>query len=301
MRVPARALGWLVVDGLPSPTLRTLVLPGDVDFVSLVVVGVPAVLYVAGVRRLAARGRRWRPARTAVFLAGSAVVAIATQTGLARYDTTLFSVHVAQHVLLSMVAPVLLVLGAPVTLALQASGGATAAVLRSLLRSSVVRVVTHPVVAAAVFALSLYVLYLSPLFELSLRDDVVHAWVHVHLVVAGLLFAAAVVGLDPLPLRWPYPLRLLLVGLTVPAHAILGVALLTADEPLAADWYGAVARPWGGTPLADQRTGAAILWGAGELVAVSLALIVVAQWMRQSEREARRADLRLDRAPGGVP
>lgn len=287
------------MDGLPSPTLRTLVVPAAVDVVSLVVVVVPAMLYMVGIRRLRVRGRGWRPARTAAFLAGSVVMLLATQSGMARYDTTLFSVHVAQHVLLSMIAPVLLVLGAPVTLALQASGGNTAGGLRTLLRSPAARVITHPVVATAAFALSLYVLYLTPLYELSLRHDVVHAWVHLHFVVVGTLFAAVVVGVDPLPARWPHPLRLLLVGLTLPAHAILGLVLLTADEPLAGEWYAAVERGWGGAPLADQHAGAAILWGAGELISVGVALVVVAQWMRHSEREARRADLRLDRL-GGV-
>jgi putative copper resistance protein D len=288
------------VAGLPPPSLRTAVLPAELDIVAAVLVGSTAWLYLAGVHRLARRGRRWRPARTAAFLSGVALLVVATQTGVARYDTALFSVHVLQHVLLSMAAPVLLVLGAPITLALQASGSSTAAALRRLLHGPVLRIASHPVVAAAAFSLSLYVLYLSPLFELSLRNGVVHAWVHVHLVVVGCLFAAAVVGLDPLPGRWPHPLRLLLVALTVPAHAILGVMLLSSREVLAADWYSAVERTWGGTLLDDQRTGAGILWAAGELVAVALAMVVVAQWMRHSEREARRADLRLERAVGGV-
>jgi putative copper resistance protein D len=288
------------VDGLPSPTLRTMALPAQLDVVALILVGTSAWVYVAGVRRLAARGRRWRPARTASFLGGLALIAVATQTGIARYDTALFSVHVAQHVMLSMVAPVLLVLGAPVTLALQACGGTTARTLRRLLHAHAAGILTHPVATTAAFSLSLFVLYLSPLFELSLRNDVVHAWVHLHLVAVGCLFAAAVVGIDPLPVRWPHPLRLLLVGLTVPAHAILGLIVLSGPEPLAADWYGEVQRDWGGTPLGDQRLGAGILWAAGELVAVALALLVVAQWMRHSEREARRADLRLDRALRGA-
>jgi putative membrane protein len=195
-----------------------------------------------------------------------------------------------------MVAPVLLVLGAPLTLALQATHGTSAAALRRVLHGSVARAVSHPVVATAAFSLSLYVLYLSPLFELSLRNGAVHAWVHVHLIVVGCLFAAALVGVDPLPTRWPHPLRLLLVGLTVPAHAILGLMLLSADAPVAADWYDSLERSWGGTPLADQQAGAGILWAAGELIALGLAMLVVAQWMSHSEREARRHDLRLDRA-----
>jgi putative membrane protein len=288
------------VAGLPSPSLRTVVLPAEVDVAAAVLVLSAGWLYVGGVRRLARRGRRWRSSRTVAFLGGLALIGIATQTGLARYDAALFSVHVLQHVVLSMVAPVLLVLGAPVTLALQATHGATAATARRLLHTRGVRFATHPVAATAAFSLSLYVLYLSPLFEMSLRNGVVHTWVHVHLVLLGCLFAAVVVGIDPLPVRWPHPLRLLLVGLTVPAHAVLGLVLLSSHEPLAAEWYDSIARTWGGSPLDDQRTGAGVLWAAGELVAVGLAMVVVAQWMRHSEREARRADLRVERALEGV-
>ena len=99
--------------GLPSPTLRTVVLPAEVDVVAVVLVGAVAWSYVRGVRRLAARGRAWPAARSASFLTGLAVIVVATQTGIARYDIALFSAHVLQHILLSMVAPVLLVLGAP--------------------------------------------------------------------------------------------------------------------------------------------------------------------------------------------
>jgi putative copper resistance protein D len=288
------------VAGLPPPSLQTALVPSEIDVAAAVLVVMSAWLYLVGVRRLARRGRRWKPSRTAAFLGGLGVLVVATQTGIARYDTALFSFHVAQHVLLSMVAPVLLVLGAPVTLALQDAHGSTAATLRKGMRSRAVRVVTHPVTATALFSLSLYVLYLSSLFELSLRNEVVHAWVHVHLVVVGCLFAAAVVGSEPLPGRWSHPLRLLLVGMTIPAHAILGLMLLSADAAVAGDWYESIERTWGGAVLDDQRTGAAMLWAAGELVAVGVAMVVVGQWMVHSEREARRHDLRLDRALEGV-
>jgi putative membrane protein len=287
------------VAGLPAPTLRTIVLPASIDLVAAVLTVATAAAYVVGVRRLSRRGRQWPFTRSAAFLAGIGVLVLATQTGIARYDAALFSVHVVQHVLLSMVAPVLLVLGAPVTLALQASRPSTRRPLRRALHHPAVRFVTSPIVATTAFALTPFILYFSSLYDLSLRNGVVHAWVHVHMVVVGSLFAAVVVGVDPLPGRWPHGLRLLLVGLTVPVHAVLGVALLSSNQPLAADWYASITRTWGASPLADQHTGAGVLWAAGEVVAVTLALIVVAQWMQASEREARRTDRRLDAALAG--
>lgn len=280
----------------PAPSLRTLVLPGEVDLVGLVLTLAAAALYLVGVRRLARRGRPWRATRTAAYTGGLATIAIATQSGLARYDTTLFSAHVVQHVLLGMVAPVLLVLGAPLTLALQAGKPGTTLMLRRILRHPLTRLVTHPVTAAVVFSGTLMVLYSTGLYEASLRNDVMHAWLHIHFVVAGYLWAAAVVPVDPHPVRLPHAARLGLVAVTVPFHAVLGVALLGTTTVIAGDVYAEVGRTWGASALADQRTGAGILWGVGELFSVTLGAVVLVSWMRHSEREARRHDRQLDAA-----
>src|SRR5262249_61250707 len=105
----------------PSPWPATMRLPARVGVGALVLVGATVWCSLAGVRRLARRGRHWSPGRTTAFVAGAAVLLVATQSGVARYDTVLFSDHVLQHVLLGMLAPILLALGAPVTLALQAA------------------------------------------------------------------------------------------------------------------------------------------------------------------------------------
>ena len=156
---------------------------------------------------------------------------------MAAYDTTLFSAHVGQHVLIGVVAPFFMALGAPITLALQASSRATQVRLLGLLHSRPVKALTHPVVAFALFGLTLFVLYFSPLYELSLRNDFVHELVHVHFLLVGSIFFWAVIGLDPIAWRIPYSFRLLLVLLTVPFHAFLGLALYSSNTPLAADFY----------------------------------------------------------------
>ena len=185
-------------------------------------------------------------------------------------------------------------LGRPVTLALQAGGRPTQARLLGVLHSPPVRAVTNPVVAWALFAGTLVLLYFTGLYELSLRNGWVHAGLHVHFVLVGVLFLAFVVGLDPIPGAMSYGARALFVFVLVPFHAFLGVALLGSDRVIAGDWYRGVQRPWGASPLADQRTGAGILWVAGELFGVLAIAVVVHQWMRAEERKAVRIDRQLD-------
>ena len=258
---------------------------------SLVVLGVTALLYLSGVRRLAERGRKWPVARLACFLAGLVVLLVALDSGVATYDTTRFSLHVVQHLLLGMVAPVLLVLGAPITLALQASRRPAQRRLLRVLHSRPVRVVTHPLVVWVAFAGTLVVLYFTGLYALTLRDSLVHDLVHVHFVVVGCLFAGYVVGVDPLPHALPYGARAIFVAVMLPFHAFLGVALLGRHTVIAASWYAHSAPAWAArTALDDQRTGAGILWVFGELFGLVALGIVFGQWMGHEERAARRED-----------
>jgi len=243
--------------------------------------------YAWGVVRLRARGRRWPTGRSASFATGVAVLAVATLSSIGAYDASLFSVHVAQHILLGVVAPFFLALGAPVTLALQASDRVTQVNILRAVRSRPVRWLTHPVVAFLLFSLSLYGLYFSPLYEASLRNDYLHTALHLHFVLAGSLFFWIVVGLDPVAHRIPYGGRLLLVVLTIPFHAFLGIALMQGSVPIAGDWYASV-RDWGVSPLTDQRTGGGLMWGLGDVVGLAAGGVVLAQWMAHESRASRR-------------
>jgi putative copper resistance protein D len=252
-----------------------------------VAVVVAAWAYAAGVGRLAARGRPWPPARSAAFALAVAALVVATQGPVAARDTESFTAHAVQHALLGLVAPVLLALSAPLTLALQAAGRATQTSLVRLLHSAPVATLTHPAAASAVFAGTLFALYFTPLFELSLRNGTVHAAVHVHFVAAGCLYFWPLVGVDAVPHRLPHGVRMLVLLASVPVHAVLGVALVGGDGLLAPGWYD----------LAGQRAGGGVLWVAGDLLAVAAAAVVLAQWMRDDERAAAREDRRLDTAP----
>lgn len=282
---------------VPEPTFRTVVLDWQPDPAMVLLLVLAAGLYWGGVRRLGQRAapRRWPPARSAAFGTGLATIAFATSSGLARYDTVLLSLHTVQHVLLGMLAPMLLALGAPVTLALQASGRPMQQVLLKAVHHPVIAALTSPVVAWVLFGGTLFALYFSPLFELSLRNDVVHQAVHVHFLVVGGLFCWTAVGLDPMRRRIGHPARLLFVLLAVPFHAFLGLAVLSSDtHPLGGAVYGAVDRSWGSTLIADQHVAAGVLWAVGDLFGVLAGAVVVAQWMTADARRQAREDRRLD-------
>ena len=192
-----------------------------------------------------------------------------------------FTGHMVEHVLIGMVAPVLLALGAPITLALQATGPASARSLRRVLHSGVARLLTNAVVAWAVFGVTLVVLVFSPLLEWSVQHDAVHALVHLHFLLAGYLFVATMIVVDPVPRPLPHGARLFAVLLAVPFHAIVGMALATAPQPLFASVYPS---------LSDQRSAAAVLWASGELFTLVVAGVVGRQWWLADQRAAARFD-----------
>jgi cytochrome c oxidase assembly factor CtaG len=280
---------------VPAPTPGRLLLGWS--FNPLVTVGLlaAAIAYLQARRRLVAGGVDWPRRRTAYFLSGVGALAVALLSPLEAYDTALFSVHVSQHMLLTMVAAPLLALGAPVTLALRVASGRTRRRMVRVLHSPPLRVIGHPLVAWVLFTLSLYGLYFSPLFDLTLRQPLVHDLVHVHFLGAGLLFWWPVVGLDPSRWRLPHIARLLFVFLMVPFHAFLGVAIMNSGRVLAPT-LETFQRSWGPTPLADQQVGGAILWGAGDLIALGAVLGVLVSWASYEEKVvAVREDRRLAR------
>ena len=277
---------------MPDPTAGDLALGWQLDPAALALAGLGAAVYAQGVRRLAGRGRRWPAARSAALTAAVVVAVIATQSGIARYEADRLWVHMVQHALLGLVVPLLVVLAAPLTLALQASPAPTRRGLRGALRSRPAHVLAHPVVAWALFGGGLVALYLTPLLDVSARNDAVHLAVHAHVVATGALFLAVLVGVDPLPGRPPPGARLLVLLVAVPFHAVVGLALLSAATPVAPDAYPL---------LSDQRTAAGLFWGTGELFTVVVAAIIARQWWLAERRAAAREDRRLTPEPEPAP
>jgi putative copper resistance protein D len=221
----------------------------------------------------------------------------ATSSGLAAYDDTLLSVHMVQHMVLSMAVPVFCALGAPVTLALRTLPRRPRGVLLKVLHSRVARVLTFPPLTLALFVISPWALYFTGWYDATLHSDFLHELMHLHLVVVGALFFTPIVGVDPVPGRVGYPFRLLMLVLTLPFHAFLGVTIMGETDLIGHGWYPALhaSMPWLPNPLDDQHLAGGILWASGDLVGISVFGVLFVQWVRSSMAEAKREDRRLDR------
>ncbi|TMR12701.1 copper resistance protein CopD [Nonomuraea turkmeniaca] len=297
--------------GFPLPPEITL---GNVftlwwfDLFFAVVAALLGGLYGLGVRRLARRGDRWPPGRTVSWFVGVGLLVFATQSGLARYAQVMFDIHMIEHMTLSMIVPIFLVLGAPVTLALRALKPAVRKGDRgprewitTILHSRFTKVVTHPVVATAVFIGSTYALYFTPLFESAMTEHLGHIWMTLHFLLSGCLFFWVIIGVDPGPNRLPYVGRLLMLFVTMPFHAFFGIALMMMGTVIASGWYEQLGRTWGDTLLQTQRDGGAIAWGFGEIPTLIVLLAIAVQWYKDDTRQARRSDRRAGRTGGGDP
>ncbi len=262
----------------------------------LALIAVTGAGYLLGVRMLQRRGDRWSFWRTLSFtFGGLGSLLVATCSSLATYDEVLLSMHMAQHMVLTMVAPVFLALGAPVTLALRTLPPSPRRRLVSVLHSRLAAVLAFPPVAFVFFVTSPWVLYFSGWYDATLRSVVLHDLLHLHFVIVGCLFFWPLLGLDPVPGRVAYPLRLLTVFATLPFHAFLGVTIMSTQQLLAGDWYRSLGRTWPPTPVDDQHLAGQILWGSGDAVGLLIFAVLFVQWVRQSTGEAVREDRRLDR------
>jgi len=266
------------------------------EWLPALAVAVTALGYLAGVRRLRRRGDRWPVGRTVSFVGlGLGGTVLATQSFLATYDTTLFWVHMAQHMLLAMLVPIFLALGAPITLALRTLPARPRRLLLAVLHSRVAAVLTFPLVTGLIFVLNPFVLYFTGLYQATLENPLLHDWNHVHFVVVGALWYWPLLGIDPMPRRLPYGLRLLAAFAVLPFHAWLGVTVMASSTLIAGEFYADLGRSWGPSLAQDQQLAGGLLWSSGELVGLVVFAVLLVQWMRHSEREAVREDRRLDR------
>ena len=283
------------------PTLARMLFDWRFDLVYGTAALVAAVLYLAGVRRLRRRGHSWPVGRTVAWLAGCATVLLATSSGIGRYAPGMFSVHMAAHMMLSMLAPALLVLGGAITLALRALRPAgpdhppgAREWLVAAVHSPVSRVLTHPIVALALFVGSFYALYFSGLFDWALTRHWAHLAMNGHFLLVGLLFYWPVIGIDPAPRRLPPLGRLGLVFASLPFHAFFGIILMGSATVIGLRFYAALGLPWVPDLLADQRLGGGLAWASGEIPLLVVLIALLVQWARADERAASREDRRAD-------
>jgi cytochrome c oxidase assembly factor CtaG len=281
---------------LDPPTLASLALGWQLE----PLVAGPLLVLAVGWLLLVRRVRRLHPEhpvprmRTAAFFAGLATIAVALMSGIARYDTTLFSLHMVQHLLLMLVAAPLLALSAPVTQVLRAaSPGIRQGWLIPVLHSRPVEALGHPVVAALTFAVVVWGSHFTGLFELALQDQGIHELEHVAYLAAAILFWWPVIAADPARRRMAFPVRALYLLVQVPVNSFLGMAFVFAPAPLYAH-YAALGSPYGINALADQQTAGGIMWLAGDVVFIAGILGILAAWMRHEQRDEPAAERRFE-------
>lgn len=255
------------------------------------------VLYVVRWRSARARGLHTPRRRLTAFLSGLAVLLIAVDSMIGVLDTTLFSVHMVQHTLLLVVAPALLARGAPLTLALQTSGGAVRRRVIAVLHSSPVSAATHPLVTVAAFVVVLYVTHFTFIYDAALRDTLVHELEHAAYLTLGLLLWLPIVGVDPMPRRLAPPIGMLVLAVLGPYMAILGLVIHGAEAPLFAT-HAARTAGLGLDPLADQRIAGGIMWFGAPLLMIPSFLWLGLTWARRDQRRAAAADRVRARAAG---
>ena len=291
----------------PAEILTGRILPGEwtwtaafttwnIDLIWTLFAVFTSIFYLWGVERLRRRGDAWPIHRPIMWCGAMAILVYTTSGGVAVYGEFLFSAHMIEHMLLTMLIPVGIVLGAPVTLVARAievrhdgSRGMREWFL-GIIHSKWIGFVGHPLVSTVVFGLSLMVFYYSPLLSWASTTHLGHEWMILHFLLAGYLFVQALIGVDPLPHRTSYPVRMILLMGTMGFHAFFGLSLMTGTSLLLPEWFGAMGRTWGDSPLVDQQVGGAIAWGIGELPTLILSAMVVLSWIRSDEREAKRSD-----------
>jgi putative copper resistance protein D len=282
-------------DEAPEPTFPAVLLAWTFDPLPLLGVGASALAYLWAVRRLAASGSRaphprWR---TASFLAGLAAILLALSSPIEAYEGILFSVHMVQHMLLELVAAPLLLLGAPVTLALRVASPSVRRGLLRVLHSRALSVVSFPLVGWLLFAGVNWGWHFSTLYNDALENVALHYVQHATFLAASLLFWWPIVGADPSRWRLPYPVRLFYLFLAMPQNSFLGVALMSAPSVLYPHYLSNL-RTWGPSAIADQNLGGILMWVVGDMVFLAGMGAVVAAWVRNEDRRTARLDARLD-------
>lgn len=285
-----------------APDSTSWITAWQIDWLWVPVAVIAVFVYVRWALRLRARGDHWPVLRTISWVLGWVVFVYFTSGGPGVYGRILFSWHMIEHMGVAMIAPLLLVPGAPITLALRALPArkdktmGPREVILAAVHSTYLRVLANPVVAAALFFFSLAIFYYSPLFELAMRTHTGHVLMMVHFLATGYMFTWVLIGVDPGPKRWSPIALLVILFATISFHAFFGVLITQSTQLLAPNYFGRLDLPWMTDPLADQRTGGAIAWGVGELPTLVLAVTVAWQWFKTDEKESTRRDRRVDRA-----
>ena len=283
------------------PTMSNVALGFQLEPFFLVGSLIAAALYCFGYARLRQRGDAWPIGRLISWLLGIGLVIWCTNSGISIYSQVSVGLHMLQHMTLTMLAPVLLVMGAPATLALRALRPSTTHQrgprewLVWFLQSPISRLLTNPFYVFFIYVIGLYGLYFTPAFGWLMGSHLGHVVMQLHFILAGYLFYWVLIGIDPRPRPMPYWSRMLMLLLALGVHGFFAVALMMGTEPLAVEWYGIVRPDWVTDPLQDTLFGGQIAWGISEIPALIVLIVIAVQWSRSDDREARRTDRQAER------
>ncbi|MBF6142377.1 bifunctional copper resistance protein CopD/cytochrome c oxidase assembly protein [Nocardia farcinica] len=300
--VPTPAEVELGYDLAGPPTVARMLFDWRFDLIFGTLAIVLAVLYLLGVRRLHARGDSWPVGRTIAWLCACALLLVTTSSGIGRYAPAMFSVHMMQHMALSMLAPILFALGGVVTLALRAlppagRGGVPGPRewILAAVHNPVSRFLTHPIVASVIFVAGFYALYMGGIYDTFVDSHGAHLLMNLHFLLSGYLFYWVVIGIDPKPRQVEPLTKLGMVFGSLPFHAFFGVALMSMTTVMGGWFFRSLDLGWNGDLLGDQRTGGSLAWASGEVPLVVVMLALLIQWSRSDERMAKRYDRAAER------
>lgn len=281
----------------PPPTFLNILTQFNPDALMMAILFVVTALYIRGVVILKRRGDAWPVGRTVAFAIGIALINFATSGGLGVYALFSFEYHMIAHMLLGMIAPIGLVMGAPITLALrtlpQSRDGQERGVRNmglSLLHSRYSKILTHPITALALFDGSLFVLYFTDLFSNLMQNHSGHFVMNIHFILVGFLFFSVIIGIDPNPRRYPHILRIVILFAAMSLHAFFSIALMSQTTLIDGGYYESLRTPWLASAIDDQKAGGSIGWAMGEVPMLLALISTFILWMREDKRETVRID-----------
>ena len=305
LQPPSRGESAILDPGLAIAGITTPAAPNiwrvlslyDPDALMIGVLITAVALYIKGVVILSRRGDKWPIGRTVAFALGISVIDYATSGGLGVYAKFSFEYHMIAHMALGMIAPIGIVLGAPITLALrtlpqgrnQEERGVRGTLI-ALLHSKPAGIVTNPVVILALFDGSLFVLYMTKLFGNMMQSHLGHLVMNVHFLLAGILFFHVIIGIDPNPRKVPHIVRIVILFAAMSIHAFFAIALISTSTVIDQGYFASLQTPWNLDLLADQHAGGSIAWAMGEIPILMALVATFIQWMRDDKRETKRID-----------
>ncbi len=305
LQPPSRGESAILDPGLAIAGITTPAAPNiwrvlslyDPDALMIGVLITAVALYIKGVVILSRRGDKWPVGRTVAFALGISVIDYATSGGLGVYAKFSFEYHMIAHMALGMIAPIGIVLGAPITLALrtlpqgrnQEERGVRGTLI-ALLHSKPAGIVTNPVVILALFDGSLFVLYMTKLFGNMMQSHLGHLVMNVHFLLAGILFFHVIIGIDPNPRKVPHIVRIVILFAAMSIHAFFAIALISTSTVIDQGYFASLQTPWNLDLLADQHAGGSIAWAMGEIPILMALVATFIQWMRDDKRETKRID-----------